>query len=157
MKCVDTKQYRSIFAIPKPQLSIQDHLIGLYSSTLIKDGSCLQIGIGKLSDAITSALIFRHKENALYQDLLKQLHALDKFNDVITTVGSLTPFEQGLYASTEMLSDGYIHLYAEKILKKRVYDHVKLQQLLNSGKITETITPNIIDVLLENKVIRENY
>ena len=150
---VDTKQYRSLFAIPKPQLSIQDHLIGLYSSVLIKDGSCLQIGIGKLDTAITSALIFRHKENALYQDLLKKLQAYDKFNEVITTMGSLTPFEQGLYASTEMLSDGYMHLYTENILKKRVYDHVKLQQLLNSGKITEIISPDFIDILLENNVI----
>lgn len=150
---VDTKKYRSLFAIPKPQLSIQDHLIGLYSSTLIKDGSCLQIGIGKLGDAITSALIFRHKENALYQNLLKKLQVHDKFNNMITTMGSLNPFEQGLYASTEMLSDGYMHLYTENILKKRVYDHVKLQQLLNSGQITETITPDFIDILLANNII----
>ena len=30
--------------------------------------------------------------------------------------GTLVPFEQGLYASTEMLSDGYMHLYTN-ILK----------------------------------------
>lgn len=150
---VDTKKYRSLFALPKPQLTIQDHLIGLYSSSLIKDGSCLQMGIGKISDAISSALILRHKENSLYQDMLNKIQAHKKFNEIILPVEDLVPLEQGLYASTEMLSDGYMHLYTEHILKKRVYDHIKLQQLLNSKIITENITPDYIDILLENNVI----
>lgn len=142
---IDTKQYHSLFATPKPQLSAQDHLIGLYTSSLIKDNGCLQIGIGKLGDAIASALILRHKENNLYKDILKKLN-IDK-------VDSLTPFQEGLYASTEMFSDGYMYLYKEKILKKRVYDHIGLQKLLNEKKISENITPDYLDILIDYQII----
>lgn len=150
---VDTKQYRSLFATPKPKISIQDHLIGLYTSALVKDGGCLQIGIGKLGEAITHALIFRHTENALYQNALNKLQLQNKFGELVTQFGSTTPFQEGLYASTEMLSDGYAHLYNANILKKRVYDHVGLQRLLNLKIIGEKITHHFLDVLLENKII----
>ena len=106
---IDTKRYRSLFSIPRPELSMQDHLIGLYSSSLIKDGSCLQIGIGKLGDAVTDAIIIRQKNNILYQSILKELSATKKFN-VINEIGSLELFTEGLYASTEMLSEGYMNL-----------------------------------------------
>ncbi|MDR3490550.1 MAG: acetyl-CoA hydrolase/transferase C-terminal domain-containing protein [Gammaproteobacteria bacterium] len=150
---VDTKKYRSLYAIPKAELSLQDFFIGLYSSTLIKDNGSLQIGIGKLGDALTNALILRHKDNALYQDILTRLQVHEKFGDVITEAGELNTFEQGLYASTEMLSDSYLHLYHKKILKKHVYDHVGLQQLLNTRQITEIVTPDFLDILLKNKII----
>jgi hypothetical protein len=143
---IDTKKYRSIFSLVNPKLSIQDHCIGLHTSTLIQDGSCIQMGIGKLDDAITHALILRHKNNVLYQDILQQLGIKHRYE--------LTPFHQGLYASTEMLSESYMHLYKENILKKRVYDHVGLQTLLNDNKITETITDNFIDILIENQIIQ---
>jgi hypothetical protein len=142
---INTKNYRSLFSLPKPKLTVQDHLIGLYTSTLIKDESCIQIGIGKLTDAIAHALILRHKENSLYQEILKQLKINNSYE--------LSSFDQGLYTSTEMLSDGCMHLYKERILKKRVYDHIGLQTLLNSKKITETITDNFLDILIENNII----
>ncbi len=150
---VDTKKYKSLFAIPKPQLSIQDHLIGLYTSSLIKDDGCLQLGIGKLGDAITYSLILRHKHNFIYQNVLKKLNVFEKFKDVISKVGSTQPFDQGLYASTEMLTEGCLHLYKEKILKKQVYDHPGLQRLLNAKKITENITSDYLDILLKNNII----
>lgn len=150
---VDARVYHSLYAIPHPQLSVQDHLLGLYSSALVKDDGCLQIGIGKLGDAIANALIMRHNENGRYQELLARLEVNNKFAEVVGEVGAVTAFSQGLYASTEMLSDGYLQLYREGLLKKRVYDHVGLQKLLNARVITENITPDLIDVLLENGFI----
>lgn len=151
---IDTKKYRTLFALPREELSLADHAIGIYTSALIKDGSCLQIGIGKLSNAIANALIFRQQHHSLYLNLLDQLSLKEKWGQTLATVGSLDVFNQGLYASTEMLSDEYIELYQSKILKKRVYDHIGLQQLLNLKKISEIITPNILDVLLENHLIQ---
>lgn len=117
---IDTKNYRALFAVPRDELSIQDHLIGLYTSCLLKDDSCLQIGIGKLSNALANALILRHKENTIYADILKQLNVSKKFGEIILKIGALDIFDIGLYASTEMFSDEYMQLYKAGILKKRV-------------------------------------
>lgn len=152
---IDTKQYRSLFALPREKISAQEHLIGIYTSCLIRDNGCLQIGIGKLSNAVANALIMRHKSNSAYRSLLKQLSVEEKFSHLIAKIGGLSHFEKGLYASTEMFSDEYMQLYKENILKKRVYDHEGLQSLLNSRKISEVITPKTLDVLLEHKLIRE--
>lgn len=151
---VDTKNYRTLFSVPHDEISIEDHLIGFYTSTLIKDDSCLQIGIGKLSNALTASLIMRHKENNQYQLLLDKLGVKEKFAKTLATSGELATFNKGLYASTEMLCDGYLQLYKENILKKQVYDHIGLQRLLNAGEITEVIAPDILDKLLQHKVIR---
>lgn len=150
---LDAKPYRALFALPHDELSPQDHLIGLYTSCLIKDEGCLQIGIGKLSNAVANALIMRHTANADYQQLLQRLSIQEKFGEVLAKWGDTSPFVTGLYASTEMVSDEYMALYQQSILKKRVYDHVGLQRLLNEKKISEKITPETLDVLLENALI----
>lgn len=152
---VDAKQYRSLFAIPRDEISMQDHLIGLYTSTLIKDDGCLQIGIGTLSNALANALIFRQRENDRYRELMIQLNHHKLLDESIAKSGSLDVFKKGLYASTEMLSDEYLQLYKEGILKKRVYDHIGLQTLLNNGDISETVTPEIIDNLINHHIIHK--
>lgn len=150
---IDVGHYHALFALPREEVSIQNHLIGLYTSCLVKDDGCLQIGIGRMSNAIANALIFRHKHNDVYYDLLGQLSVDKKFAAEIKSTGSYEPFAKGLYASTEMLSDEFMHLYNEDILKKQVYDHVELQKLLNAHEISDTITPNYLDILLEHNVI----
>jgi hypothetical protein len=150
---VDTNHYKTLFAIPHDELSIEDQLIGLYTSTLIKDDSCLQIGIGKLSNSLTSSMILRHNDNDLYQQILTRLKVKDKFGATIAAWGETDVFNKGLYASTEMLCDGYLQLYKQNILRKKVYDHVELQRLLNVGAITENIEANILDILLKHNVI----
>ena len=151
---VDTHDYHSLFAIPHDELSAADHLIGFYTSFLVKDDSCLQIGIGKLSNAVANALILREKNPDVYQHVFQQLNAQEKFGKIIAETGELTQFTHGLYASTEMLSDAYLELYNKGLLKKRVYDHFGLQRLLNEHKISETLTPDTLDVLIENKIIQ---
>lgn len=151
---IDTGHYHALFALPRDKLSPQDHLIGLYTSALIKDDSCLQIGIGKLSNAVANALIMRHKNNAIYRDLLQQLNVTEKFGQTITAHGALDIFAKGLYASSEMISDEFLQLYNESILKKRVYDNIGLQKLLNNNDINENITPIILDILIKNNLIQ---
>ena len=150
---VDVGHYHALFAIPSDEISVSDHMIGLYTACLIPDDSCLEIGIGKLSNAVADAVILRQKNNAVFQETLKKLSANEKFGDIISAVGATAGFDKGVYASTEMLSDEFMHMYAAGILKKRVYDHIGLQRLLNSQMITENVTPKTIEVLLENKII----
>jgi acyl-CoA hydrolase len=144
---VDAGHYKTLFSLPREELTVQDHLIGLYTSCLIKDGGCMQIGIGKLSTAVANALIMRHEQNAEYCKLMNKLLANQSLVD------SLDVFKTGLYASTEMFSDDYMYLYKHDILKKRVYDHAGLQRLLNLHKINDDITSQTIEVLLDNKII----
>lgn len=104
---------RKLFSIPKQALAYQEYLIGLYVSSLIKDDGCLQIGIGTLGDAVAYGLILRHTRNELYRELLSELNGVDV---------KLSPFFIGLFASTEMLVDGYLELYKNGILNKRLTD-----------------------------------
>lgn len=150
---IDTNQYHTLFSVPREEVLLPDHLIGLYASTLIKDDGCLQIGIGKLSNSLANALIIRHSHNAIYSNLLKNLNTHEKFGSIINKIGGVNTFEKGLYASTEMMSDEYIHLYQQGILKKKVYDHIGLQTLLNNGELTENITPDTLDVLAKHHLI----
>ncbi|MBA3662005.1 MAG: hypothetical protein H0W64_09765 [Gammaproteobacteria bacterium] len=152
---IDTKQYHHLFNLPREEINLQDHLIGLYTSTLIKDNSCLQIGIGRLGLALSNALILRQHANENYRQLLSALEITSHFKSIIDEVGNLECFEHGVYGSTEMLSDEYMHLYKNKILKKYVYEHKGLQQLLNENLIQEKFTPDILNVLLDAAIINE--
>jgi hypothetical protein len=104
--------HKKIFSIPKQALDEQEYAIGLYVSSLIKDDGCLQIGIGNMSDAVVYSLILRHTQNENYKNLLGDL-AVENLCE---------PFDIGLFALTEMLVDGYLDLYNNGILKKKIHD-----------------------------------
>lgn len=152
---VDTRLYKTLFALPRDEISATDHMIGLYASSLIKDNGNLQVGIGSLSNALAHALIMRQEDNDLYQKTLLELGIDQQFGESIKHLHSLTPFEHGLTASTELLSDEYLHLYQHRILKKRVYDHHGLQLLLNEGKINVRFKSDVLDVLMSAHLIKE--
>jgi hypothetical protein len=126
-----------------------EYLIALQVTSLIKDGGTLQIGIGALEDAVTYLLKLRHQQNDLYREILGDAGTLRRFGNVIERLGGIGPFEEGLYASSEMLVDGFIDLYRSGILKRRVYDHAGLQRLLNDGQISTQVTPSTLDTLVE--------
>lgn len=142
-----------LFSTPKLAVGEAESLIGLYASTLVKDGGELQVGIGALGDAVTYALTLRHDNNPRYIDALRELEVFDRFGSVIETVGDTGEFELGLFAASEMLVDGFMYLYEAGILKRKVYDDPALSRLLNSGRIDERVTPELIDLLHANKAI----
>ncbi len=142
-----------LFSVPKAAVAPADHMIGLHVSTLVKDGGTLQIGIGSLGDAIAASLVLRHEHNDLYQKALSRMQIKERYQDLTTRIGGTTPFEKGLYGATEMLVDVFIKLYEAGILKRKVYGHAGIQQLINDGIITETVTPDIIDIFLEHGII----
>lgn len=143
-----------LFSAPKMAVTSTDYAIGLHASTLIKDGGTLQIGIGSLGDALCYGLQLRQQQNDQYQAVLKKSGIVNKFGKIISDLGGVEAFKQGLVGSTEMLVDGYLHLMKCGVVKRKTYNNVHIQRLINAGKITEKISPATLTVLLEEKVIR---
>ena len=143
-----------LFSAPKMAVNATDYTIGLHASALIKDGGTLQIGIGSLGDALCYGLQLRQQQNDQYQAVLKKSEIVNKFNKTIYSVGGVEEFKQGLVGSTEMLVDGYLHLLKCGVVKRKTYNNVHIQRLINEGKIKEKITPRTLTVLFEEKVVR---
>lgn len=145
-----------IFRAPKESVNTTDWMIGLHASALVKDGGTLQVGIGSLGDAIVAGVMMRHTENEAYRAVMKESGILDKFGPIIENWGGLGVFEEGLMSSTEMFVDTLIELFKCGVLKRKVYENLDLQTLLNDGTITEKVTPAMLEVLLDREVIRTN-
>ena len=150
----DPAYYTTLFGTPKMSVSNADFMIGIYASTLIKDGGTLQIGIGSLGDALCYALQLRHEHNGIYTEVLKKASVLKKFGPTIKKIGGVAAFDEGLYGSTEMLVDGYLHLVQSGIIKRKAYNDISIQRLLNEGKISEDITADTVSALLAEKTIK---
>jgi acyl-CoA hydrolase len=151
---VDDPAYEfPLFGIPNRPVSAAEYLVALHVSTLIRDGGTIQIGIGSLGDAITYLLKLRHERNDVYQELLARAGVLERFGEVIQRVGGTGPFELGLYASSEMLVDGFLELYHSGILRRKVYDHAGLQRLINQGLIVEEVTRWTLEALLDAGIV----
>lgn len=155
---VDHSRYTTtLFSTPRMPVTTPDYAIGLYASSLLRDGGTLQVGIGALGDGVVHAAKLRHQNNAAYVDLLQKLGALKHQNHLIQQFGGTAPFERGIYSTTEMFVDGLMHLYKAGILKRKVYDFWALQQLINEGKCQpDALTPRLLNDLeaLGVRVIR---
>jgi acyl-CoA hydrolase len=127
---------RRLFALPRQPVSDAEFAIGLYASTLVRDGGTLQIGIGALSDALTHALVLRHTRNAEYRTMLRALWPEVESSVLVQREGGLAPFELGLYGASEMLMDGFAYLVDAGIVKRRVLDDVALMRRANAGSTT---------------------
>jgi len=99
-----------IFAAPRRPVSTGEYMAGLHVASLVKDGGTLQIGIGSMGDAVAYALILRQRHNALFRNLVSSITGEPR---------ETAPFEQGLYAASEMFVDGFLELYDAGILKRR--------------------------------------
>jgi acyl-CoA hydrolase len=149
----DKKYNHTLLGPPSPPVEATDYMIGLIASSLLPDGGTLQIGIGSLGDAITYGCILREEHNERYKAVLAEMGVIDKFGDIIDKVGGTGTFEDGLYGSTEMFADGFRHLYNHKILKRAVYDDAALQRLINAKKIGSSVTPDALDLLVEEGMV----
>ncbi len=138
-----------LFSPPSMSVSDADYMIGLHASTLVRDGGSLQIGIGSLGDAIVYSSIKRHHENETYREVVDTLGIGQRYGALIEDQGGLAPFRSGLYGISEMVVGGFMQLYRQGILKRRVYDHEGLQRLLNDGRLSEQVTPGTLDAMLE--------
>ena len=103
-----------LFAPPKEPIDLAEYAAGIHIARLVPDGGALQIGIGQEGDAAAKALILRHRDNAMFCEAASRLGA------VPSAMTHDTPFEKGLYASTEMLVDSFLALMDAGVLKREV-------------------------------------
>jgi len=116
----DPRGYHELVAPPNLPIPTAEHAIALGASLLMRDGGTVQIGIGELGDAIVHAMTLRHRENAEWRRALGDVRLLPRFEAEMRGIGGDGPFEQGLYAVSEMFVDGFLDLYRAGILKRRV-------------------------------------
>jgi len=122
-----------LFALPRQPVGDADYAIGLYASTLVRDGGTLQIGIGTLADALSHALVLRHTDNARYRAVIDALDPALARHPLVRDHGGLGPFEQGLYGCSEMLNEGFRRLVQTGVIHRRVHDDLALMQRLHEG------------------------
>jgi acyl-CoA hydrolase len=139
-----------LFAPPNMSIPNADYVAGLYASSLIKDGGTLQIGIGSLGDAIVYACQLRHMHNDDYKQLIEEIN-IDP--SLVINTGGLCCFEKGLYGSSEMFVNGFMHLIKSGIVKREVYDDLDIQCLLNEEKITDIVDSQLVQCLVDEAVI----
>lgn len=125
-----------LFALPREPVADADHAIGLYASTLVRDGGTLQIGIGSLADALCHALVLRHTRNDDYLAALEALSPGLAASPLVQEVGGTTAFREGLYGASEMVNDGFRALAQAGVLKRRVLDDVGAMARINRGDAT---------------------
>lgn len=103
-----------LFSAVNRPVSLSDHAIGLHVSRLVPDGGTLQIGIGQIGDAVSAALCLRQDQSETIARI---------WEDCPFTLGPFReagPFDQGLYAVTEMLVEGIVALLEAGILRREV-------------------------------------
>ena len=125
--------YPKLFALPRQPVGDTDYAIGLYASTLVRDGGTLQIGIGALADALSHALALRHTDNDRYREVL---HALDPelaHHPAVIASGGMDPFAIGLYGCSEMLNEGFKRLVEAGVIRRKVVDDEALMTRLAQG------------------------
>ncbi|HEY0334604.1 MAG TPA: acetyl-CoA hydrolase/transferase C-terminal domain-containing protein [Stenotrophomonas sp.] len=125
--------YPTLFALPRQPVDDADYAIGLYASTLVRDGGTLQIGIGTLADALSHALVLRHTDNSRYRQVIAALDPTLAQHPLVLECGGLAPFEEGLYGCSEMLNEGFRRLVQTGVIRRRVHDDVALMQRLADG------------------------
>jgi len=151
---IDNPAYNyRLFGAPKMAVTTTDFAIGLAASALIKDGGTLQIGIGSLGDALVYGLALRQQHNQVYRRAVEATGLLDKVGDLIEEVGGLDPFEQGLNGSTEMLVDGYLELIRAGVIKRKTYNDLHIQRLINHGRISEQVGPETLEAVLADGAV----
>jgi acyl-CoA hydrolase len=123
-----------LFSVPQTPVSPQDHLIGFYASTLLRDGGTLQVGIGSLGTAFMHNTILRHRNNPCWRQLFDHLKVDERF-PVVREWGGVKPFDEGLYGCSEMMVDGFIELMEAGVLSRKVYDDPELQEQIKQGEI----------------------
>jgi acyl-CoA hydrolase len=122
-----------LFALPRQPISDSDYMIGFHASLLIKDGGTLQIGIGSLSEALVYATLMRHNNNRAYWDIAARLlreRPVTRHHERF----ELGPFKEGLYGTSEMVMDGFMHLRRGGVLKREVFDsHASIKRWLHGA------------------------
>lgn len=139
---IEHDERSTLFSTPNMPVGVQDHFIGLYASTLVRDGGTLQIGIGSMGDALTAALLARQADNDTFRACLAELDGISTCKPLIEAQGGVLPFTSGLYGCSEMLVNGLLVLMDAGLIRRKVYPDADLQRLANEGTLDESLHNN---------------
>jgi acyl-CoA hydrolase len=128
-----------LFAVPRAPVDLVEYALGLHASALVKEGGCLQIGIGALSDALVKGLLLRHQNNMAWRKMLVALDAQGTTHRLAERIGGLGVFKTGLYGCSEMVMDGFMHLAKAGILKRRAWDNLALERAAAAGRLPDDV------------------
>jgi acyl-CoA hydrolase len=107
-----------LFGLPRRAVTDRDFATAMHVASLIPDGGTLQLGIGSLSEALAHCLMLRHRNPDVFREVL---HRLPGGPDSGRRPGlplEAEPFREGLYASTELLSDAVFALFEAGIVTR---------------------------------------
>lgn len=107
-----------LFPLPNRRVLPGDYAAAMHVASLIRDGGTLQVGIGSLSDAVAHCLILRQRHPRIFADVLERLPggSLSKRRQELAI--ETGPFAEGLFASTELMSDALFALFEAGIIKR---------------------------------------
>ncbi len=107
----------ALFAPPREPIDLAEYAAGLHAARTVVDGGTLQIGIGSLGDAVTQALILRHRRNADFRTMASRL---DPYEQTPPGLRQETPFDAGLHGLSEMFVEGFLDIMRAGILKREI-------------------------------------
>jgi len=105
-----------LFGPPKQPVSAAHHAIGVHVASLVPDGGSLQIGIGEIGDAVAHSLLLRQQRPDRFRSAVDTLLVAGQVRPPV----EMSSFDQGLYAPTEMLVDGFLELIRTGIVSREV-------------------------------------
>ena len=149
----DPDSHMDPFPLIAEPVTLTDYAIGLQAAALVPDGGTIQLGIGSMADAVASALIMRQEDPDAFRRALAALGALERSGPLIEEIGGLEPFETGLYASSEMLSDALLALYDSGIIRRRAFPDEAVQRLYDAGSLDPFVSPEALAVLRETDIV----
>jgi acyl-CoA hydrolase len=106
-----------LFAPPHEPIDLSEYAAALHVARTVADGGTLQLGIGSLGDAVTQALILRHRHNADFRAVVERL---DPADSAPASLRESAPFQAGLHGVSEMFVEGFLDLRRAGILAREV-------------------------------------
>ena len=106
-----------LFGPPREPVGLAEHAAALHAARTVRDNGTLQLGIGSLGDALTHALILRHRKNSDFRRLVATLDPMDR---APAGLRESAPFAAGLHGLSEMLVEGFLDLHDAGILSREV-------------------------------------
>lgn len=110
------------FTLPNRSVSYADYATAMHVASLVPDGGTLQVGIGSLSDAVAHCLKLRHTFPEVFAEVLSLLPGGSDSQRRKVLPIETGPFDKGLFASTELMSDALYALFEAGIIKRSADD-----------------------------------
>lgn len=111
-----------LFGLPNRAVEAADYATGMHVASLVPDGGTLQLGIGSLSDAVAHCLALRNEQPDVFRSVLERLPGGSASPRRAVLPLETEPFREGLYGSSELMSDALFSLFQRDVLRRPADD-----------------------------------